>query len=223
MSVTIEKHTIQFLKDLNKHNDRDWFHANKVKYESAKENFYAFVNVMLQELGKFVPMTAELTAKDCTFRINRDIRFSKDKSPYKTNFGALLTGKQNMRKAAYYLHLSPDEVFLAGGVYHPDPKTLKSVRQEIVYNADNFLQIIQAKSFKQYFILDNEMLSKVPQGYDKNHPMAEYLKAKDMLALHNIEPAEIYSENFLPYCMKVFKAMKPFNDFLNAAISDVEE
>jgi uncharacterized protein (TIGR02453 family) len=223
MNTTIDKQTIQFLKDLKKHNDRDWFHANKSKYESAKENFYTFVNALLKELGKLEPAVAELTAKDCTFRINRDIRFSKDKSPYKTNFGALLTGKQNMRKAAYYLHLAPDEVFLAGGVYRPEPKTLRAVRQEIAYNAEDFLKIINTKSFKQYFVLDNEMLSKVPQGYDKNHPMAEYLKAKDMLALHNVEPAEIYSDKFLSYCMKIFKAMKPFNDFLNVAVSDVEE
>lgn len=223
MNTTIQKQTIRFLKDLKKHNDRDWFHANRSEYESAKENFYTFINVLLKELGKFEPSVAELTAKDCTFRINRDIRFSKDKSPYKTNFGALLSGKKNMHKAAYYLHLAPDEVFLAGGVYRPEPKTLKAVRQEIVYNAEDFLKIINAKSFKQYFVLDNEMLSKVPQVYDKNHPMAEYLKAKDMLALHNAEPAEIYSDKFLSYCITVFKAMKPFNDFLNAAISDVEE
>lgn len=223
MNTTIQKQTIQFLKELKKHNDRDWFHANKAKYECAKENFCAFVNTLLKELGKFEPSIAELNAKDCTFRINRDIRFSKDKSPYKTNFGALLTGKQNMRKAAYYLHLAPDEVFLAGGIYRPDPKTLKAIRQEIVYNADDFLKIIQAKSFKQYFVLDNETLSKVPQGYDKNHPMAEYLKAKDMLALHTVDPTDIYAENFLSYCIKIFKAMQPFNRFLNVAISDLEE
>lgn len=222
MNCTIDKKTIQFLKDLKKHNDRDWFHASKARYESAKENFHTFVNALLKELAKADPLIAELTAKDCTFRINRDIRFSKDKSPYKTNFGALLTGKQNMRKAAYYLHLAPGEVFLAGGVYRPDPKTLKAVRQEIAYNAGDFLKIVQAKSFKQYFVLDNEMLSKVPQGYDKNHPMAEYLKAKDMLALHNVEPEAVYSEKFLSYCIKLFSALQPFNQFLNTAISDID-
>ena len=222
MPTTIQKQTIQFLKELKKHNDREWFHANKEKYECAKENFYAFIDALLKELAKFEPSVAELSAKDCTFRINRDIRFSKDKSPYKTNFGALLTGKQNLHKAAYYLHLAPEEVFFGGGCYRPEPKTLKAIRQEIVYNADEFLSIIQAKNFKQYFVLDNEMLSKVPQGYDKDHPMAAYLKAKDMLALHNVAPEDIYSENFLPYCVKAFKALQPFNQFLNKAIGDVE-
>ncbi|ANI88165.1 hypothetical protein A9P82_01860 [Arachidicoccus ginsenosidimutans] len=221
MSATIHKQTLQFLTALKKHNDRDWFHANKEKYDLAKGNFHQFVDAMLKELGKFEPYIAELNAKDCVFRINRDIRFSKDKSPYKTNFGALLSGKMNMAKSAYYLHIEPNGSFLAGGIHLPEPKVLKAIRQEIVYNSEAFSNIINEKIFKKYYALENEKLSKVPQGFDKEHPLAEYLKHKEMIAIHYVKDEDVLSEKFLSYAANALKALQPFNHFLNDAISDV--
>jgi len=224
MPITIHKQTIQFLKELKKHNDRDWFHANKEKYDAAKENFHEFVQVLIKKIAQFEPALAEINAKDCIFRINRDIRFAKDKSPYKINFGALLSGKANLHKSAYYLHLEPNQSFISAGIYMPDAKTLKAIRQEIVYNGEAFLKIIENKNFKKYFILDNEKLVNVPQGFDKNHPLAELLKCKQMIALHSIESdEEVLSEKYSDYCTTVFKMLQPFNKFLNEAISDIEK
>ncbi|HEY0297983.1 MAG TPA: DUF2461 domain-containing protein [Arachidicoccus sp.] len=222
MSVSIHQQTLQFLGDLKQHNDRDWFHANKKQYDAAKENFHEFVGALIKETAKFEPSVAELEPKDCVFRINRDIRFAKDKSPYKTNFGALLSGKTAISKAVYYIHLEPGKSFLAGGVHLPDAKVLKAIRQELVYNPEDFLNIIQNKDFKKYFVLDNEKLTRVPLGFDKEHPLAEYLKHKEMIALHSMKDDTLLSEKFLSYAGSVLKALQPFNRFLNAAISDVQ-
>lgn len=220
MAATIKKETVQFLKELKAHNDRDWFNANKDRYLAANENFHQFVQGLITEAGKFDKSVAGLAAKDCTFRIYRDTRFAKDKSPYKTFMGAHLMGKgKGCGLAGYYFHFQPGESFLAGGIHMSEPGQLKAIRQEISYRGKDFLKIINDKTFKQYFTLQGEKLQKVPQGFDKEDPMGDYLKYKELMIHHPVADKEILSGDFTSYAAKVFKAMVPFNTFVNEPVS----
>jgi uncharacterized protein (TIGR02453 family) len=221
--MIIKKETLQFLKDLEENNDREWFNNNKDKYISANENFVQFVQSLIDEVAKFDKSVAGLDAKNSVFRIYRDIRFSKDKSPYKTHFGATLLGKSNLcGNAGYYLHLQPGNSFLAGGVHMTEPKHLKAIREEISGNARAFLKIIGDKQFKSNFTIEGEQLTKVPQGYDKADPMGDYLKYKELMICHEVDDKKILSKDFVSYCSKIFKAMVPFNSFINKPVVAVK-
>jgi len=146
----VQASTIQFLKDLKKNNNKPWFDLNRKRYEEAKTDFANFVQQVIDAHSKKDKTISALKAKDCMFRINRDVRFSKDKSPYKTNFGASINkgGKKAFSTAGYYFHLEPGQCFVGGGIYQPMPDELKKVRQEIDYNFKDFTKIIQSKKFK---------------------------------------------------------------------------
>jgi uncharacterized protein (TIGR02453 family) len=219
MATAIKKETIQFLKDLKKHNDREWFNAHKDKFVAANENFIEFVQELIGQISRFDKSVSTMTAKDAVFRIYRDTRFSKDKTPYKTHFGASLMPKKNgCGCAGYYFHMDPAETFLAGGVHMAETAQVKALRQEIAYNADRFKKIINDKTFKQNFELRGEQLKNVPPGYDKEDPMAEYLKYKSMWITHKVAGKDIVSDGFAAYCAKIFKTMVPFNTFINEAM-----
>ena len=167
----LQKSTLSFLKELKKNNTKEWFDTNRKKYEAAKADFAALTNAVIHGLGKKDPFVASLLAKDCTFRINRDVRFSKNKDPYKTNMGMYLSrgGKKSLF-AGYYFHLEPGgNSFMGGGLYMPEPDVIKKVRQEIDYNWDEFSKIIKQKKFKTvYKELQREegmVLSREPKGY----------------------------------------------------------
>lgn len=220
MATAIKKETVQFLKELKAHNERDWFNKNKERYVAANENFIQFVQGLIGEVAKFDKEVAGLDAKDCVFRIYRDVRFSKDKSPYKVNFGAHLMGKgKGCGLAGYYFHFQPGASWLGGGVHMAEPKQLKAIRQEISYRGKDFLKIINDKTFKEYFTLEGEKLQKVPQGFDKEDPMGDYLKYKELMIKHPVSDKEILAGNYTGYCAKVFKAMVPFNKFVNEPVS----
>jgi len=217
--MNINKETFQFLKDVKKNNDREWFNANKEKYVAANENFIAFTQSLINEVAKFDKPVAGLDAKSTVFRIYRDTRFSKDKTPYKTFFSAVLMGKgTGCGVAGYYLHLQPGNSMLVGGVHATEPKALKEIRHEISSNGKEFLKIINDKKFKDIFKIQGEKLVKVPQGFDKEDPMAEYLKYKEMMICHSVTDKNILAEDSISYCTKVFKAMQPFNSFVNAPL-----
>lgn len=153
------------------------------------------------------------------FRIYRDTRFAKDKSPYKTHFGATLLGKgTRCGIAGYYLHLEPGSSFLAGGVHMTEPENLKAIRENISDKGKEFSKIIGSKSFKDNFKIVGEKLAKVPLGFDKEDPMGEYLKFKELMIHHSVSDKEILSDNFTSYCVKIFKAMVPFNSFVNEPV-----
>jgi uncharacterized protein (TIGR02453 family) len=217
--AAIKKETFQFLKNLKANNDRDWFNTNKDKFISANENFIAFVQELIGEVSKFDKTVSGLDAKNCVFRIYRDTRFSKDKSPYKTHFGATLMGKgKGCGIAGYYLHLEQGNTFLAGGVHMTEPADLKAIREEISENGKTFLKIINDKNFKDNFVIEGEKLVKVPTGFDKEDPMGDYLKYKELMIHHAVADKETISGDFIKYCTKVFKAMVPFNSFLNKPV-----
>lgn len=221
--MTIKKETLQFLKDLKNNNNRDWFNANKDRYIAANENFTAFVQSLIEEVAKFDKSVAGLDAKNAIYRIYRDTRFSKDKTPYKTLLGASLMGRgAGCGVAGYYFHLQPGHAFLAGGVHMTEPPALKAIRQEISYHGKEFLKIINDKNFKSNFTIEGEKLSKVPLGFDKEDPMAEYLKYKELMIHHALDDKTILSPDFLKYSAKVCKAMVPLNSFINEAVMAVK-
>jgi uncharacterized protein (TIGR02453 family) len=216
MATAIKKETLQFLKDIKKNNNRDWFTVNKNKFISANENFIEFVQELIDEVSRFDKTVAGLNAKESVFRIYRDTRFSKDKSPYKTHFGATLLGKgKSCGIAGYYFHLEPVNTFLAGGIHMTEPANLKAIREEISSNGKTFLKIISDKNFKENFKIEGEKLTRVPPGFNKDDPMGEYLKYKELMIHHSVADKEILSGNFISYCAKVFKTMVPFNKFVN--------
>ncbi|CAD7799254.1 hypothetical protein CHRY9390_00457 [Chryseobacterium aquaeductus] len=225
MSAVISKKTFDFLSKLEKNNNRDWFNDNKNLYTDAQSNVLNFLEDLISQMGSFDESLLKIDPKKSMFRIYRDTRFSKDKIPYKTNFGASLGMGKGSQKAGYYFHLEPGKSFIAGGIYMPESTTLKEVRKEIsLYGAD-FLKVINDKNFKQYFpeLDQDDKLKKVPQGFEKEDPMGEYLKLKSFIVVYNLKDAEILDQNAATNISKVFEAMKPFNDFLNAPFLNVSE
>lgn len=222
----LQTSTLQFLKQLKKNNNKEWFDANRKNYEAARNDFASFVQSVIEKLCKTDTTLASLTAKDCLFRINRDIRFSKNKSPYKTNMGAYFNaaGKNSMT-AGYYLHISPSESFVGGGMYHPDAAALKKIRQEIDYNFNEFSSIINNKKFKAVYTksLNNDdevKLSRPPKGYEENNKAIEFLKLKSIVATTPLTDAEITNTKFVSTVVKAFEALHPLIIFLNKAVDD---
>lgn len=220
----IQAETLQFLSILKENNNKPWFDANRKTYETAKKNFAEVVQELIKGIGKFDKSIeeAQLEVKNCTFRINRDVRFSKNKDPYKTNFGASFSksGKK-AHSAGYYLHIDPTECFLAGGIWMPEPDDLKKIRVEIDYNYDEISGILTAESFKKYFPngLDREAFTvRPPKGYDDTNPAIELIKLKSFTASSVIDSNEILKPNFTDTVLKGFKAMQPYIEFLNRAI-----
>jgi uncharacterized protein (TIGR02453 family) len=220
MAQRIKKETLAFLRDLKRNNDREWFAANKDRYLDAHDNFLQFVQGLIFEACAFDKSVVGLDAKKTVFRIYRDTRFAKDKSPYKPNFGAHLIDKgKAVIPAGYYLHLEAGDCFLAGGIHMPESTTLRELRKEISAEGKEFLKIINDKEFKKHFTIVGDQLQKVPQGFDREDPMGDYLKFKEYTIIHSLSDKDVLSENFSSYCNKVFKLMLPFNSFMNRAIS----
>lgn len=215
------KSIIPFLETLGQNNNRDWFTANKKEYDKAQKELSSFLELLIAELAKTEPELADLKPKDCMFRIYRDVRFSKNKDPYKTNMGAVIApGGRKSSKAFYYLHLSPESCFLAGGQYVPDADKLKLIRQEVDYNLKDLENLMAAPAFKKYFgdLDQTEKLKNAPKGYELDNPAIEYLKLKSFTVSHEFKPPQIGKADFLNFCLEVYDAMRPFNRFLNQAI-----
>ncbi len=213
---------LKFLRSLARNNNREWFEKNKGTYLQAKEYFEIFVGSYLKELIVFNPELAGLNPKKLPFRIYRDVRFSKDKSPYKINMGAGFSPNGKLvQEPGYYLHIEPNGCFLAGGIYMPDPENLSKVRQEIDYNGDALEKIMSDKKFKKWFngFGDFDKLKTVPKGFSKDHPRLEWLKNKSYIVSHPFTDAEVMDKKFLKQAMEASRAMKPLVNFLKDAIA----
>ena len=220
--ITIKKETFAFLKDLIANNDRTWFQENKIRYEAAKKNIEYFTDAIILELIKIDPsISKEITAKQCVMRIYRDVRFSKDKSPYKNNFGISIAarGKGNNGEG-YYIHIAPGSSFVAGGYFMPQGDHLKAIRQEIDYNTDDFIKIIENKEFKDYFfgLSQDQMLKTTPKGYDADHPNINLLKLKSFTVSHSYTDDDMMSDDAVEKVLKGLKLIHPLNVFLAQAI-----
>lgn len=216
---TIKKSTLDFLKSLKNNNNRDWFIKNRPAYIEAKDNFESFIQELINKIVDFEPIMKGLEAKSCVYRINRDIRFSNDKSPYKSHFGAFIVkgGKKNGDKfAGYYFHIEPEKSIIAGGAYMPPAPWLSAIREKIDEEPDELIKIINSKDFTKYFgKLDGEKLKKAPKGYPSDHPNLELLKLKSYLVVDEVTDEFVLGQNYFDHVIKVLKTMKPLNDYLN--------
>lgn len=211
--------TLTFLRQLRENNDKTWFDDHRKEYEIAKKDFEAFVDLLLQELVSLEPALAAQKAKDCTYRIFRDVRFSKDKTPYKSHFGAFFSrGGKKWDGAGYYLHLEPGAIFAGGGLWMPPPPLLKKVRQEIDYSFVEFDKIINGKAFKKLFPqIDGETLQRPPQGYEADNPAIDLLRKKSFTTGHKMTDESLTDKAAVRNVARVFTELRPMIEFLNRA------
>lgn len=217
----LKKSTLAFLKKLKKNNNREWFNANKHLYEAAKADFEIFVYELIQETALFDDSIALLEPKDCIFRIYKDVRFSKDKKPYKTNFGASIQqGGRKSQLAGFYFHVQPGEMFIASGVWMPEAERLLKIRRAIAKNYKEFVSIVKSKEFVRNFKdIEGDKLKTSPKGFDKEHPAAEYLRLKSFVAYKSFKEEEVFKKDIIKKTAKMFKSLQPFNEFLTRAIT----
>ncbi|MFN8598000.1 MAG: DUF2461 domain-containing protein [Anaerolineae bacterium] len=213
----------EFLIALEKHNNKAWFDAHRGEYEAAKDRFEQYVELFIDEF-RSIEDFADLSAKACLFRINRDVRFSKDKSPYKTNFGAsiALGGKQS-RRMPYYIHLQPgNNSLLAGGLYMPMPEQINRVRVAIARDSAPLRKILNGKTFLKVFgnLMEDGAgkLKTAPKGYDRNHPDLDLLQFKQWAVMHPLTDAEMLATDLMKRTLETFKVLKPLNDWLNSVL-----
>lgn len=215
----IKKTTLDFLRAVKINNNRDWFIKNRGQYDESRKNFETLIQDAINQIIEFDPIMKGLEVNSCVYRFNRDIRFSNDKSPYKTHFGAFIVkgGKKNGdRYAGYYIHVEPGNSIIAGGAYMPPAPWLKAIREKIDEEPERLIEIIQNKDFVKYFgKLDGERLKKAPKGYPADHPNVDLLKLKSYLVVNEVKDDFIMSEKYFRHLIKVLRAMKPLNDYLN--------
>lgn len=220
----LSKETLQFLDDLKANNNRDWFLENKKRYEVFKKDYQQLVADLLDAMKPLDPSLEMLEVKNCTFRINRDIRFSKDKTPYKSHLGIWLSsGAKGLNRSGYYIHLEKGTSFIAGGLYCPESEDLKKMRKEIAYFYDDLEAILEEKDFKREFgdfdRNEKDTLKNPPRGYDKEHPAIELLKLKSFESSQKIEFSAAAKKDFVAVMSRKLIALKPLNDFINRALT----
>ena len=215
---------LDFLKDIAIHNNREWFNTNRERYDKARQMFEEMVQQVILRIAGFDETVIQLQVKDCTYRFYRDTRFSEDKSPYKRHLGAYINahGKKSFH-SGYYFHLEPGNCLLAGGAWCLPSPILKAVRESIVEETDTFRQIVEEKEFKTYFpIIGENHLKTLPKGFPKDYPYPDYLRPKDYSVCHNVNDDFFRQADWLEQTEKVFRKMKPFNDFINDTIDNLE-
>jgi uncharacterized protein (TIGR02453 family) len=223
----LSKDSLQFLEDLRANNNRDWFSDHKKNYELFKKDYHQLVAHFLDVMKPLDPTLELLEVKNCTFRINRDIRFSKDKSPYKSHIGVWLSsGTKGQSRAGYYVHIEKESSFIAGGFYAPMPDDLKKVRKEIAYFHDDLDVILNEKNFNKEFgdfdRNEKSVLKNPPRGYDKKHPAIELLKLKSFETSVKFDISEILQKDFVLKVSKKLILLKPLNEFINRALAAEE-
>lgn len=215
--------TFRFLSELKENNYREWFQENKKSYEAVKKELTTVTNALVAGIATFDAGVKDLTAKDCIFRINRDIRFSQDKSPYKTNLGIFIAeGGKKSGLAGYYLHTEPGSCFIAGGCYMPPSPVLKAIRTEIYNYSDEFLEITDNPHFKKAFNgIDQEVkLKTAPKGFDKNFEHIDWLRHKSYTVSVKVSCDLLMSQEGFDKSLAIYKTMHPFIAFLNRAIKE---
>lgn len=212
---------LKFLSTLEKNNTREWFNDNKKSFEHNRDAFLDFVGNIILEIESFDKNIIGVDPKKSMYRIYRDVRFSKDKTPYKNHFGAYICkGGRSSGNPGYYVHIEPENrSIIGGGVYHPMPDLLSKIRQEIDYNGDKLMEILENKSLKSRMgIYEDDKLKRKPKGYDDDNPYIEWLKMKSFLLLEEISDKAIISNNYSDTVISGFKEMHPFIDFMNESL-----
>ena len=214
---------LDFLTSLSKNNNRDWFNEHKQEYTDLKQQFEHFINQLIPKIKQIDGFAGNISAKDCTYRIYRDVRFSKNKLPYKTHFGAYIAdGGRKSPFAGYYVHIEPGNSFAGGGVHRPESAILKELRYEIMDRTDEFKEIISDTKFKKLFPeIYGEKLKTSPKGFPKDFKDIELLRYKSYALVHKVDEKTIKSANFEDYLLDLYKTAKPFNSFFNKLIKEI--
>ena len=214
---------MDYLTALNQNNDREWYHAHKDDYKKANAAFEELLQALMLEIGKFDSSILQNNPKDLTFKLVRDTRFSHDKSPYNPAFRAHISSKGKLPvPVGYYLMIRPEnQSFLGGGLFADMFKDATAmIRDHISGNGEEWERIVHEPAFEKYFTVKGTALKNVPAGYEKEHPQAEYLKFKSWYLEYPIKDEELGdAETFLVKAVEIFRAMKPFNDYLNKALT----
>lgn len=213
---------IQFLHELSENNNREWFQKNKKRYDESREKVLFITDVLINEIRKFDPDIPLLEPKDCLFRIFRDVRFSNDKRPYKTNFGSFIAkGGRKSMYAGYYFHIEPDTSFVGGGIYMPDAEHLKAIREYIAENGEEFLAITTTKGFKKVFpeMMDDK-LKTAPKGFSPEHEYIDFLRYKSFAFSSQLSKTQILADTYIEQLVQSFKTLQPVNRFLNDALKN---
>ncbi|GAA4435142.1 DUF2461 domain-containing protein [Ravibacter arvi] len=221
----LNKSSLLFLKDLAQHNNKEWFAENRGRYESAKSDLETLVDYLITNVGRFEDL-GNIRPKDCIFRINRDIRFSKNKDPYKSFLSAAIgPGGRNSGRIDYYVHIQPHgESFLGGGMWEATPAQLNKFRQEVDYNAHQLKTIIENPVFRAFFpLVWGEKLKTAPKGYPKDHPEIDLLQRKQLFFMHKFTDEEVIAPGFPDRVIEGIQLLKPYTDFLNYVFFDEEE
>ncbi len=212
---------LDFLSDLAENNHKAWMDENKERYQHAKQQVIELVEKIIQKTASFAPELAEIEPKKTIFRINRDIRFSKNKDPYKTNFGvSIVEGGRKTGNPGFYLHLKSGDSFVGGGIYQPESALLNKIRQEIDYNGKELISIIENTTFKDTYSkpYSDDRLKTAPKGYPKDHEYIELLQLKHYVYMKKITDKEIMEKGFVDQVVKNFKTLYPLNQFLSKAM-----
>ena len=221
--MQISKSNIDFLKQLSKNNNRDWFQANKATaYQSALDNTIAFADCLLSEMKKHDNIET-VSGKKSLYRIYKDIRFSKDKTPYKTHWGGYFKRATNQLRGGYYFHLQPGNCFVGGGFWNPNPEDLKRIRVELAADGSELRKIIGSKNFIDTFgQLDGNQVKTAPKGFSKEHENIDLLRYKQFLVSKKFTEKEMLAKDFYKEANKVFENMRPFFDYMSEVLTTDE-
>lgn len=211
---------LQFLKELSENNNREWFNDNRKRYEESRDKVIFLTDVLINEIGKFDSQVRGLSPKDCVFRIFRDVRFSKDKRPYKTNFGSFICkGGRKSVNPGYYFHIEPGGSFIGGGIYMPPAEPLKAIRNYMAEHAEDFLEITNKTSFKKNFPeMYDDQLKLAPKGFPKDHKYIKLLKYKSFIFSKEIKDSVVKSDKYVEKMIDNFEQLKDVNAFLYEAL-----
>lgn len=219
MSNAIPSSVFTFLNDIRKNNNREWFTENKTTYQKQYESIVAFADTLINRM-QAVDNIETPSGKKAIFRIYKDVRFSKDKSPYKTHIGGHLSRATKLLRGGYYFHIEPGNCFIGGGFWNPSPEDLKHIREQIAADPQALRDIIESNEFKKHFgTLEGEQLKTAPKGYDKNHPAIDLLNYKQFLISKKFDDALVTSEAYLDEVFTSFQAMRPFFDYMSEILT----
>jgi uncharacterized protein (TIGR02453 family) len=214
------KQILEFLSELQHNNNREWFDANRKRYEEARDKMLGYTEVLVNEIRKFDDEIPLINPKECLFRIFRDVRFSNDKSPYKTNMGSFIAkGGRKTIRAGYYFHIQPGESFIGGGIYMPAAEPLKAIRQAVFDDPETYLQIVNEKNFRNIFTdFYGDPLKSAPKGFPKDSPYTSLVLPRSYAYGHQIDDSVVSGGDFIQYTVDAFRVLSGFNRFLNDGI-----
>ncbi|TKG93375.1 DUF2461 domain-containing protein [Puteibacter caeruleilacunae] len=215
------KEIFDFLYDLKQNNNKEWFDQNRDRYQSTRTKFLTLTDILINEVRGIDDSIKSLDSKDCMFRIFRDVRFSKDKRPYKANYGSFIApGGRKSSRAGYYIHFEPGQSFIGGGIYCPQPANLRAVRKEIYENPEEFIQLIEQPSFKKWYpeLVADGKLKIAPKGFPKDFEHIDLLRYKHYATVSLVDDEILQSDQLVKHIVEGFEVLYDFNLFINRAI-----